>query len=73
MSFKCLPKPRWGKSTCLHDAMIALCILQSDPPGLSLVRGNKAFFMLNSAEHENLPANKLQITDKYRCLLAQFS
>ena len=28
-------------------------------------QGYNTFFMLNSAEHEILPANKQQITDKY--------
>ena len=33
----------------------------------------KSFSILNSAEHEVLSANELQITDKYSCFLAQFS
>ena len=34
-------------------------------------RGYKTFFMLNSAEHEICPANKSQITNKFKFLFAK--
>ena len=36
-------------------------------------QGYRTSSMLSSAEHEILPANKQQITDRYSCFLAQFS
>ena len=36
-------------------------------------RGCKAFFMLNSAEHENCPANKSQIINNCKLFLAKQS
>ena len=41
-----------------------------DSPGPKVI---KHFFVLNSAEHEDFPANKSQITDNSEFFLAKYS
>ena len=44
-----------------------LCSFETRP------RGNKTFFMLNSAEHEIFPGNKFQIANDCKFFLAKHS
>ena len=71
----CLPQRtgKIGKKVTHFFLVLSKSELQSTGPRLTRPRGYKTFFMLKSAEHEIIHANKSQITNNAKFFLAKYS